>query len=436
MKPRTIFAICCAKIAAVCIKILQIGEGATWPGEIAIRIAPDILKEITKKDIEIIVVAGTNGKTTTAKMIETVVASKKRRVVRNESGANLDNGIVSTFIQDMLVPGKLQSTCFIFEIDEATVPNILLSLHPNVIVLLNLFRDQLDRYGEVDVIVEKWIHVLLRIPKITQVIINGDDPQLAYIGGLLSSPVQYFGLNNPDLFLSRIDHATDSIFCPKCGSRLTFGGVYFSHLGKWACGQCGFVHPHLNGTDKDVITPLDGVYNRYNAIASMMVGKVLGVADQEIADRLQTFTPAFGRMESIVYKGKKMCILLSKNPTGLNESLRAVLGQKKQGPLLFVLNDRIPDGRDVSWIWDSDIEMLQDYDWHIGVAGDRVYDMALRIKYAGVSDAQYTAYEDVKQAIDEMAHLTKVSEEVSIFTTYSAMLEVRKILTGKKMVHA
>lgn len=424
-----------AKCVSAFIKLFSLGSGATWPGEVALRLKPSLLSDFAKQNVTIIVVAGTNGKTTTVKMIETIFSRAGKTVVRNATGANLDNGLVSTFLRHSTLNGKLTADYFIFEVDEATLPNILPKVHPKILLLLNLFRDQLDRYGEVDTIAEKWLQALQALPKgRTTLLVNGDDPHLAYIGMTSHQTTHYFGLNNPDYYLSKMQHATDSIYCPKCGNRLTFGGVFFSHLGKYACGQCGFTHPDLSIQAKDVKSPLEGTYNIYNTMAAVLVARTIGIADETSKQAIGEFTPAFGRMEETVYEGKKIRILLSKNPTGFNESIRTVLSSEHIGPMLLLLNDRIPDGTDVSWIWDVDFEEITKLNRKIVVSGDRVFDMAVRLKYAGVPIEKIDAEPDLGNAIAKAAREVKEHENVWILATYSAMLDARKIIVGRKIL--
>jgi UDP-N-acetylmuramyl tripeptide synthase len=420
MNFRTKLAILLGKFVCFISTTFRFGAGATWPGEIALRIQPRILQILSENVKHIILVAGTNGKTTTVKMIETILAHQGWMVMHNASGANLDNGIMSAFLK------KMKSTYYIFEVDEATLPNILKDLTPEIIVLTNLFRDQLDRYGEVDTIAEKWLVALSGLERQTTIIINADDPHLAFIGSKLAAKVKYFGLEDPSLFLPKMQHATDTIYCPNCGVRLTFAGVYFSHLGKWACGNCSFVPPKEDVTAKDFVSPLEGVYNTYNALAAALTAETLSISKSDIRNALTHFTPAFGRMETVVASGKRIKILLSKNPTGFNESLRTVESSPDKGPVLLVLNDRIPDGRDVSWIWDVDFEYYRNFSNYF-VSGDRALDMAVRLKYAGIA-AEIIS--DLTQAIYSL----KENEVLWILPTYSAMLDVRKILTGRKIL--
>lgn len=451
-------AVTTAKFASFIIQTFRLGSGATWPGEIALLLHRSILSDFFREAESVVLIAGTNGKTTTSKMLDTILIADHKKSVRNSSGANLDNGIISTFIRHTTKRGALKKATFIFEVDEATLPHILRQGTPRAIILMNLFRDQLDRYGEVDMIIEKWSEAFLtygnkknatehrkKEPVLNSLpykqsptfIINADDPHLAFIGQQLEErgvSVYYFGLNNPELFLRSMQHATDSIFCPKCGNRLTFGGVYFSHLGKYACGQCGFTHPQISLSAKDVHSPLEGVYNIYNTLAAQLTARFFGISNEQSSTYIQHFRPAFGRMETVLFQGKKAQILLSKNPTGFNESIRTMLVSKKKGPLLCILNDRIPDGRDISWIYDVDFEPLWELDTYIIIAGDRAYDLAVRLKYAGIDEKNMKVFEGLEDAVFSAFQHVKDEEQLWILATYSGMLDVRKIITGRKIL--
>lgn len=396
-------AVLAGKLTALVIKTFKLGTAATWPGEVALVVDPKLVSKLIPKNAKVVVVAGTNGKTTTSKMITSILG---KSVVHNETGANLLNGIAS-----VLLTSK-PSDYYVFEADEATLPLILKQVTPTVIVLLNLFRDQLDRYGEVDSITKKWLRALKELTD-THLVINGDDPNMAWIGKSLKLPTHFFGIGDKTLYLDTMQHATDSIFCPNCGTRLIYSGVYFSHLGDFRCPKCHFSHPKNEVASDIWQSPLPGVYNLYNTMAAGLAGLVLGLSETQIVRGLKAFVPAFGRSEKI----GNTRIVLSKNPTGFNESLRAVLGSKEKGPLLLVLNDRVPDGRDVSWIWDVDFEVLQNYPDPIFVSGDRALDLGVRLKYAGV---KFNLGENL---------------DVSwILPTYSAMLDIRQKLVGRKIL--
>jgi len=434
------FAISIGSIVSWISKALKLGAGATWPGEIALRINPQILSKLLSKITKrIIIVAGTNGKTTTTLMIKKILEDQGFSVLHNESGANLLNGIVSAFFTN----NKESYDYAVFEVDENVFPTLLSYLRTKndelrtTIVLLNLFRDQLDRYGEVDTIAKNWLTTLKKLDKETTVLINGDDPHLAFIGKQLNAIVSYFGLDDKTQYIPKMQHATDTIFCPSCGNRLTFTGVYFSHLGDWKCTKCGFTHPKATLTASHVISPLEGVYNIYNTLAATLVLETMGVDKKQIQKGLINFMPAFGRMEEVSYQEKNIKILLSKNPTGFNESLRTVLSSKQKGPMMLLLNDRIPDGTDVSWIWDVDMEQLDGYRYPIIVSGDRYLDMAVRLKY-GLEKMPNDKCQMINKSLDEaVIQLTNVIQKGEtgwILPTYSAMLDVRKILTGKSIL--
>jgi len=419
---------------------LGIGAGETWPGELALKLRPKIASYFGKQFTKgVILVVGTNGKTTTTLMIKKILEANGNRVVHNATGANLLNGIVSSCIRQTDWKGNLNADYGLFEVDENSFPIVLKYITPKRIVILNLFRDQLDRYGEVDVIIEKWQRVLEDLPMQTEVMLNSDDPSVVYFGKLVKGKVTYFGLNDPKEYLKIAEHATDSTFCPQCGARLTYEGIYYSHIGIWHCEKCNLKRPI-----PDVYTfpkVLDGLYNQYNTLAAVALSKSLGIKESLIKQALTSFVPAFGRQEEIVVdyptspadggiRGakRKVKLFLSKNPTGFNASLRTIieLGAKN---VFLVLNDRIPDGRDVSWIWDVDFEMLPKHMRTI-VSGDRIYDMALRLKYA---DVKIHVESDLEVGVRRAIVALPTQETLYILATYSAMLDVRKILTGKRI---
>ncbi len=409
----------------------HLGAGATWPGEIALTLRPHIAASLAKEFQKgVILVVGTNGKTTTSLMLKTILEHVGDVVIHNATGANLLNGVVSSFIRHADFLGRITADVGIFEVDENSLPIVLRYMKPSRIVVLNLFRDQLDRYGEVDVIIEKWEKAFAALPKETQVIINADDPGVAYLGKSVPGTVIYFGVQDKTKFLNVAEHATDSTFCPKCGNRLRYDGIYFSHLGLWTCPACGYTRPVPSVSAWP--NPLPGLYNQYNTLAAVAVAGSLSVRDTDIAHALKSFKPAFGRQEEIVMDGRTVKIFLSKNPAGFNASLRTVIEQRGQY-FLFALNDRIPDGRDVSWIWDVDFETLPK-SVRVTVSGDRVYDMALRLKYAGVDTKRMDIEPNLMMAVtDALARVPK-GQTLYVLPTYSAMLDIREILTGKKIL--
>lgn len=376
-----------------------------------------------------ILIAGTNGKTTTAKLIQTALTENGKTVLQNETGANLLNGIASTLLLNSNILGKLPYDYAIFEVDENALPPLLKQMNPDAVILLNLFRDQLDRYGEINTIADNWKKALANLSKDTTLILNADDPQIAYLGNDVKASVTYFGLKDSQFGNGELQHAADSVYCPKCGSKLTFDALAFSHLGKWHCEKCHLKRPDVT-SETFAIYPLPGLYNKYNVLASTFALKHTGLTNEQIINAFTDFEPAFGRQEIITYKKKHIQVFLSKNPTSFNQSyttIRELAGKT----LLLVLNDRIPDGRDVSWIWDVDLPKIEGFK-NILIAGDRVYDMALRIKYEGYK--QYEIFENLEEAIEKGVKLIDTDETLFILPTYSAMLDVRKIITGKKIL--
>jgi len=416
------------KIVIIISKVLNIGNGSTWPGHIALENDKNFIKKILAKNqkLKIILIVGTNGKTTTGKLIQTILEKNNNKVFQNQAGANLLNGIASSLIKQCNLAGKINYDFAVFEVDENSLPLILDNINPEAIVLLNLFRDQLDRYGEVNIIANKWTRALSMIDKKTILILNADDPKIAYLGNSIKNKIKYFGIKGTS---KAIDHASDSTYCPECGNKLTYRSTTFSHLGNWACGNCQLKKPKTD-LENFKIYPLPGLYNKYNTHAAVLTARIFGVSDDKISGALKNFKPAFGRQEIIEHKGKEIQIFLSKNPASFNQSLATIndLGAKN---LLIILNDRIPDGRDISWIWDIDFENnLKDFK-SITVSGDRVYDMTLRLNYADKNNVK--PYDRLSNAIKDSIESTAKNEILYILPTYSAMLEVRKILTGKSI---
>ncbi len=434
-------AVISARVIALLIARLHLGAGSVLPGEMALRIQPNILPLLSRQAKHgIILIAGTNGKTTTALLTRTILEQKGFRIAHNISGANLENGLVSSLLNRCNLAGKLTADYIIFEVDENVLPNLLKRVTPRAIVCLNLFRDQLDRYGEVDIVAAKWMSAIAQLPKDVYVIANADDPTLSYMGQQLPQRVLYFGMNEPESLSSEMPHAADSVYCPKCGARLEYRGYYLSHLGDYHCANCGFTRSTPSLDSHAWPQALIGLYNKYNTLAAVLAAQLAGVDDATIADAVQHFHAAFGRAEDLDVRGKHIRILLSKNPAGTNETIRVVQNEHAAGKCdtaLIVLNDRIADGTDVSWIWDVDTERLIAPNMTLIISGDRAYDMALRIQYSASAldtDCALIVKEDLREAIEEGITRTRADETLHILPTYTAMLDVRQILLGKQIL--
>ncbi|MGF1540761.1 MAG: MurT ligase domain-containing protein [Pleurocapsa sp.] len=433
-----------AKTVTSIVRSLRLGAASVLPGEISRRLHPRLLPLLFEQVSQgVILVVGTNGKTTTSLLLKQILADSNFQVIHNSSGANLINGLITALLANTNLTGNLTADYAILEVDENILPLVLKDCKPKYILALNLFRDQLDRYGEVDTIAQRWQKAITPLPKDTTIILNADDPTLSYLGQQLPQKVVYFGLNESELYLAEIPHAVDSIYCPSCGHLLDYQGVYLSHLGDYQCPSCGFSKSKTAVNSQEWSQILIGVYNKYNTLAAGLLAQEIGIDTDKIFLTIKNFKAAFGRAEELDINGKHVRILLSKNPVGMNETIRAVNNLKKTGEssvTLLVLNDRIPDGTDVSWIWDVDTEELVKLGGKLIVSGDRVYDMALRLKYSDQKIAQdkinyeLIVKEDLSQAINIALEHTPKNETLHIIPTYSAMLEVREVLVGRKIL--
>ncbi|MBI4092252.1 MAG: DUF1727 domain-containing protein [Candidatus Levybacteria bacterium] len=425
-------------------RTFNLGSGSTWPGHVAMETNPKFVRQVIKKNpnLKVVLVAGTNGKTTTSLMLQEILQEGGLKVFRNEAGANLLNGIASSIIANINLTGRLNFDVAIFEVDERNVELALKEIHPNVILFLNIFRDQLDRYGEVNQVLKDWGNALSMVKNST-LLTNGDDPALAHLAKKSGLKTFLFGIDDKFMIKNMTGHDVDFIYCPNCQTKLDYKKNSFSHMGDFTCPKCKFKRENIEQI-KLTRYPLFGIYNIYNTnAAALIANKIFDVSAEKINRALKTFKPAFGRQEEINYKGRKILMLLSKNPAGFNQSISTLSdfihprGENVPTPrgcnILLILNDRIPDGRDVSWIWDLDFENLPK-DSKIFISGDRAHDMALRIKYSQLSDVSGQLFEDLREAIENAVSETKPNETLFILPTYSAMLESRKILTGRSIL--
>ncbi|PSP18761.1 MAG: DUF1727 domain-containing protein [Cyanobacteria bacterium QS_8_64_29] len=430
-----------AKASALAVRQLRLGAASVLPGEIAQRLQPHVLARLGERLPQgAVLVVGTNGKTTTALLLRRILEAQGQRVAHNASGANLPNGLTAALLAQVTLTGRLQADCAILEVDENALPRVLDSVAPRFVLGLNLFRDQLDRYGEVDAIAQRWQRALAALSPPTTVVLNADDPTLCQLGQQFPQAVQFFGLSEPQLYLEQMPHAVDAIDCPRCGTSLAYRGVYISHLGDFYCPSCHFARsePALDSREWPQI--LIGVYNKYNTLAAGTVARAMGIPQDRIFEVVRQFRAAFGRAEELQVEGKQVRILLSKNPVGANETIRAILERQAAGETettLLVLNDRTPDGTDVSWIWDVDADKLVAAAGVLVVSGDRAYDMALRLAYgreALSEGAQLLVEPDLRAAIATALAQTPRERTLHIVPTYSAMLEVRQVLTGRQIL--
>jgi UDP-N-acetylmuramyl tripeptide synthase len=431
------------------------GRGGTAaPGLVALRIDPEVVARIAGRLPDgTVVVAGTNGKTTTSRLIADIIEASGRQVIHNRAGSNLARGVAATFVEHASLAGEPIGQMAVIESDEAALPEILRLVKPRLVVLNNLFRDQLDRYGELNAVGTRWKAAFGQLPSSTRLLVDVDDPTLATLTADLDAPRTTFGLSAPEHKLKELPHAADAAICRKCGAELAYRELYLGHLGDWHCQTCGYRRPKLdlvgsavrldgmasltmsvsgyNREIRDVTVAAPGIYNAYNVTAAVAAGFALGIEPDIMRPALERFRSPFGRAERVSWQGRELSIALVKNPVGFNEVLRTITGGGSElaAPTLIVINDEFADGRDVSWLWDVDFEMLAAGSLPIATAGIRGADMANRLKYAGVDQARIMPLEGpIDRALTAFLDRTRDSKEVSILPTYTAMLAVREAL--------
>jgi UDP-N-acetylmuramyl tripeptide synthase len=423
------------------------GGGTTFPGDVARAIDRGVLRKLSA-DLTggAVLITGTNGKTTTSRLVAALLEGLPARVVANRSGANLIYGATAAAVTRADLDGRLRADWAVFEIDEATLPIAVEEIRPRAVVVGNLFRDQLDRYGELELLAQTIQRALERLPEGGHAVLNADDPRVGEIGMSLPRPPLWYGLDDPDVSAEELPHAADARTCPRCGASLRFRQVYVGHDGAYECPNGDFARPgldlagtdiELDGLDRVSLTaaetrlevPLGGLYNVYNVVAAFAAGGALGLQPEYMAERLRTAAAAFGRQERFERDGRRFTMMLAKNPTGFNELLRE--SQRANGRrFLLGLNDRIADGRDVSWIWDVDFELLGGRAEVVVPTGGRAHDLAVRLKYAGVDVAE-PPEPDLGRAIDRLIEATPPGGEGYLLCTYTAMLDLRALLVRR-----
>jgi lipid II isoglutaminyl synthase (glutamine-hydrolysing) len=440
-------AVLAGKATGALSRVTRRGGGTTLPGDVARAIDPNVLTKLAADLAKgSVVITGTNGKTTTARLISYLLEGAGNKVVSNRAGANLIFGATAAALRSAGSTGRLNADWGVFEIDEASLPKAVEEIKPRATVVLNLFRDQLDRYGELESIAKKIEQALSALPEHSAKILNADDPRVAEIGLGLPSPPTWYGLDDPSVAARELPHAADARTCPRCGASLKFDAVYVGHDGVYSCPNGDFARPaptitarniKLDGFDRFSATidnthidiPLGGLYNVYNVLAAFAVAKTLGLEPNYIAERLKDFSAAFGRQERLEFRGRHLNLVLSKNPAGFNETLRTAVELANGTSFLIGLNDRKADGTDVSWIWDVDFEQLKGRASVVVPAGNRAHDLAVRFKYAGV--AAGPPQTDPGKALDLLIKMTNEGDTAHLLCTYTAMLDLRSELVRR-----
>jgi lipid II isoglutaminyl synthase (glutamine-hydrolysing) len=426
------------------------GGGTTLPGRVLLRLAPDAIARLgAGLDAGTTIVSATNGKTTTAGMIAAILAADGRHPVHNRAGSNMSWGVATALLEQRGQEG-------LFEVDEAWLPQVVEQLDPATIVLGNLFRDQLDRYGEMEALADEWAKTVAARAGRTALVLNADDPLIADLGRDADerprAGVVYFGIEDASQALPELQHAFDAKHCRRCGHPYAYERAFVGHLGHYSCPNCGAERPRpdvaaraielrgMDGSRSTVRTPageielelpLPGLYNVYNALAAVAAGLGLGVAPERIAAALSEMRAAFGRVETIEVAGVPVSILLIKNPAGANEVLRTLRLEAGSEPidLWIALNDRIADGRDISWVWDADFELLAGGVRKVVCAGTRAPELALRLKYAGWPTDSIEVVPAIEGSLDRAVAAAPV--RLFALPTYTALMELRKLLADR-----
>jgi UDP-N-acetylmuramyl tripeptide synthase len=420
------------------------GGGTTLPGKLLWKLDPGAIDRLARRlPRGSVVVSATNGKTTTSAMVAEILRPS-RRVVHNDSGANLVSGVASALLR------AGDADLGLFEVDEGALPEVARRLHPKALLLGNLFRDQLDRYGELELVAGRWREALAALPA-AHLVVNGDDPQLA----TLARPGQglVFGLDDPSVARPSLQHAADSKYCVRCGTPYDYAAAYVGHLGDYRCPNCGNARPPLDVSARDVAlrgldgasftlrTPddevrvdlaLPGLYNVYNALGAAALALDLALPLDDIREGLGRFSAAFGRFERIgVPDEKRLLMLLIKNPAGANEAIRTLVEGGAPRIAVVALNDAIADGRDVSWIWDVDFEPLLARLDRLVATGSRAAELALRFAYGGLARERIEVVPSLENALDRGLALTPTGGELTVLPTYTAMLALRKLVAAR-----
>jgi len=457
-----------AKAVSAVVRRAGRGGGTSLPGKVLMRVEPHAIARLARRlEHGTVVISATNGKTTTAAMVAAILERTGRALVHNRAGANMAGGVASALAAASLRGGRTVDGDFgLFEVDEFWLGSIVSELEPRALLLSNLFRDQLDRYGELDTIADRWAGVVAGRMAQTRLVLNADDPlvaDLARAGAAADTPAPptadslddavrplHFGVEDDGLAQSELQHASDSKHCRRCGHAYLYDVVLLAHLGRYHCPNCGARRPkpavvardvELRGIrsaaftlatpagDARVELPLPGLYNVYNALGAAALCLSLGVGLADVVAGLGAVAPAFGRAETVELSGRPMSILLVKNPAGANEVLRTLALEGGELDLFGVLNDGIADGRDVSWVWDADWELLAPLVRRMTCSGTRAAELGLRLKYAGVDPERLSVVEDLADGLDDA--LASGSGPLYVVPTYTALLELRGLLSRR-----
>lgn len=447
MKIWSIITIIVVKLSSKILKIigkLMGRKAGNYPGIIALKMNKNILSHL-EISCPVIAVTGTNGKTTTNNFLNFLFTSNNNKVISNKDGNNMTTGILTTLIQNCTLTGKIKADYITLEVDEHYVPVIFSKMKLDTIIVLDFFRDQLDRAGEMETIIQKITKFLSTFNG--NVILNNDDPNVSRLGlaNKENKNIYYYSVDKYENATTELAEAGEGKFCPVCNRRIKYEYYQYSHIGKFECENCGYgnneIYVQLNNidlknskfnfNDYEYTVKHNSIYYIYNAAAVISVGKLYGISNEVMSKAIKEFDLGNGRLEHLEINGSKCILNLGKNPTGINVLLRLLNEDKDEKELMLVLNDNEPDGRDVSWIWDINLETLNNVN-RVVTSGTRPYDMAIRVKYSGYDEQNIEVYEKIEDGIKS---LFSTKGKKYIITNYTAVQETRnKLLDFKKKI--
>jgi UDP-N-acetylmuramyl tripeptide synthase len=459
-RARLALALAAGKTASNASRVLRFGGGTSFPGRVAGRIDPGLLRKVADASgARKVVVTGSNGKTTTCRMLAALAQGSGLKVAQNRSGSNLLQGVISVAVRETNLRGQMDAQLLLLEVDEATVRLVTPELQPDALVITNIFRDQLDRFGELYTMAAGLAAVIESLPASATVVLNADDPLVASLAPQAAARRLYYGIRAAGTGSQVPEHAADTIRCVHCQADLSYRAVYLSHLGDYACAECGSARPRLDvavtaieptpdaGAEIKIEAPagiiplhvpLAGMHNVYNAAAAIAAATALKLPrpqDPQQAERAMAgLRPAFGRMEPIQADGKQVVLSFVKNPTAYNATLREVLRRPGRKHVLAAHSNTDIDGEDFSWLWDVDIEQLVPELASLVISGTRAEEVALRFKYAGARTEMMRVLPSRAAAMDEALDGTPPGESLYILAGYTPMRELRSIMQRRGWV--
>ena len=457
---RLALALAAGKVAGTASKVLRAGGGTSFPGTVARRIDPRVLQKVAAaSDAHTVVVTGSNGKTTTCRMLAALGHAGGLRVTQNRAGSNLLQGVISAAVRGTDLRGRMDAQLLLLEVDEGTVRLVAPEVRPDTFLVTNIFRDQLDRFGELYSMARGLEAVIEALPPSATVVLNGDDPLVASLAPAACARRLYFGIQADTAGAQVPEHAADTIRCVRCQHPLSYRVVYLSHLGDYKCPECGNARPVLDvaitavrpspgaGSEITVETPagtfalqvpLPGLHNVYNAAAALACGMALSLPrplePAQARHAIASLRPAFGRLEQIRAGERQVMLAFVKNPTSYNATMREVLQRPGRKHVLAAHSNTVVDGEDFAWLWDVDLEQLVRQLGSLTISGTRAEEVALRFKYAGADPAVMQVIPDRAAAFDKALTGTPPGESLYIFAGYTPMRELRSIMQRRGWV--